>query len=67
MLAIGKEAHAQRERHGWSQEAVARAAGLHPETVETVERSAGDPRLSTVVRLFYVLGFEMQFGLRHTP
>ena len=67
MLLLGRDVHALRERHGWSQKGLARAAGLHPDTVQNVEQGKGDPKLSTAVRLCYALGVELQIGLRHTP
>lgn len=66
MLGLGRDAYALRGRQGWSQEAEARAAGLHPDTIQALERSVGDPRLSTLVRLFYIHGYELQIGLRPT-
>lgn len=66
LLRVGRDVHALRERHGWSQETEAEAAGLHPDTIQALERSQGDPRLSTLVRLFYVHGYELQIGLRPT-
>lgn len=66
LLRVGRDAHTLRDRAGWSQEAEAQAAGIHQETVQTIEKGIGDPRLSTLVRLFYVHGYELQIGLRPT-
>lgn len=67
LVLISRDAHALRARHGWSQDATAYAAGLHPDTVQAIEKADSDPRLSTLVRLFYSLGYELQIGLRPTP
>lgn len=67
LLDVGRALHALRERQGWSQEAEAIAAGLHRETVCELERCQGDPRLSTIVRLFYIHGFRFQVELRANP
>lgn len=66
LLAVGRAAHELRERQGWSQEQEGEASGLHPDTIQALERGLGDTRLSTLVRLFFVHGYELQIGLRPT-
>jgi transcriptional regulator with XRE-family HTH domain len=41
----------QRKRRGMSQEELAFACDLHPTEISRLERSARDPRFSTIVRV----------------
>lgn len=45
----------ERERKGWSQRALARAAGLNHETLRRIESAQIDPRLSVALRLLNAL------------
>ena len=49
----------ERERAGFSQEALGFACKLHRTEVSLLERGARDPRLSTVVRLARGLGISV--------
>lgn len=49
--ALAYQVRRLREARGWSQEACAEAADLHPRVVVSIEAASIDPRLSTVVSL----------------
>lgn len=59
MVGLSEHLHAKREGLGWSLEQAAVAAGVAPQTVLDIEKTRGDPHLSTVMRLFFVYGEEL--------
>lgn len=67
MVEASQHLFALRTRHGWSQDATAKAAGIDAGTLLQLEKADGDPQLSTHVRAFYALGYEVYIGLRPRP
>jgi DNA-binding XRE family transcriptional regulator len=63
-LLLGRALYELREWNDWSQEELAAAAGVHPDTVSGVERATGDPRLSTLIRLFFCVGHRVAVYVR---
>lgn len=39
---------------------------MHPATILALEQTRTDPQLSTLVRLLYPFGYQLQIGLRPT-
>jgi DNA-binding XRE family transcriptional regulator len=56
MGPFGQTIYRLRERHGWTQEMLGRAAGINRDTVIAVEQGRVDPRLSTLQRLLFPFG-----------
>ena len=48
-----------REQRGWSQEHVARRAGIHRVTLANIERGVKQPTLDTLDRLARALGIKL--------
>ena len=55
-LLFGVALRSARRTRGWSQEALAERAGLHPTFVSLLERGLRQPSLETVLRLSRALG-----------
>lgn len=53
---VGRRIQAERQRQGLTQEAVYLAAGLDRRTLQAIEGGTGNPTLTTLMRLAYVLG-----------
>lgn len=53
-----------RDCREWSQDDVATAAGIAPNTILAIEQARHDPHVSTLVRLAHVFGFEVVISLR---
>lgn len=51
-----------RARRQWSQEEVAKRAGVDPARVSQIENGRRDPRFSTVVRIAGALGLQVLIG-----
>lgn len=49
--AFGKRLKALRDKHGVSQDALARETDVHPTAIGRFERGAREPRLTTILRL----------------
>lgn len=67
MVDVSAAVYAARRRHGWSLDVAAAASGIHPDTLQSIEKTEHDPQLSTLVRAFYALGYEVTFALRPKP
>jgi transcriptional regulator with XRE-family HTH domain len=65
-VRLSHDLYTLRQRQGWSLEALARVAGTDPDTVLALEQTRTDPQLSTIVRLLYPFGYELQLGYRPT-
>jgi transcriptional regulator with XRE-family HTH domain len=63
-MEIGRVLYELREDNDWSQEELAAAAGVHPDTVSAFERAIGDPCLSTIIRLFFCVGHRVAVYVR---
>lgn len=66
-VGISHDLHALRTRQGWSIDDAAAAAGVDAQTVLDIEKTRGDPRLSTVMRLFFVYGQQLVVAGRPVP
>lgn len=64
LLSLSRDVNGLRELHGWSQEEMAHAAGLHADTVLNLEKMRDDPRLSTIVSIGYAAGFEVEIRFK---
>jgi len=64
LLSLSGDVHALRELHGWSQDEMAHAAGIHPDTLGNLEKMRDDPRLSTIVSAAYAAGYEVEIRFR---
>ena len=56
ILHLARNVAAARQRAGWTQHQLARAADLSRATIHLIEAGACDPRLSTVTSLAKALG-----------
>ena len=56
ILHLARNVAAARQRAGWTQHQLARAADLSRATIHLIEAGIGDPRLSTVTSLAKALG-----------
>jgi DNA-binding XRE family transcriptional regulator len=54
--SIGAEIIMLRQRRGWSQNALARNAGLHHDTISMIERGLQVPRPDTLRRIMTAIG-----------
>jgi DNA-binding XRE family transcriptional regulator len=59
LLRVGDVVNRLRVNQDWSIDQLAHACGLHRDTVGDLERAVSDPKLSTIVSLAYVFGFEL--------
>lgn len=64
LLQTSRDFHLMRDCREWSQEDVAKAAGIAPNTILAIEQARHDPHISTLVRLAHVYGFELIVSLR---
>ena len=64
LLQLSIDLNAAREGREWSQEELAHAAGIAPNTVLDIEQTRVDPHFSTIVRLAYAAGFDVDIRLR---
>ena len=63
-LTVSRQAHGIRALREWSQDDMAHVAGVSPQTVLDVESMGVDVHLSTLVRLAYAAGFEVDIRFR---
>ena len=63
-LRLGAIVAALRDRTDWSQDEVARRAGVHPVTVRRIEKTTANPRLSSILSIAWVLGAELEITVR---
>lgn len=64
LLSVSRDVYALRVLHEWTQEELAAAAGVHPDTVLNIEKMRDDVRLSTIASLADAAGFEVQVRFR---
>jgi hypothetical protein len=59
MLRVGRHIYVRRhdEAFNWSLEKFGYASGVHPNLIERIENHRSDPRVSTLVRLYFTLGW----------
>jgi transcriptional regulator with XRE-family HTH domain len=50
-VVLAQNMRAERRKQGMSQDALARASGIHSSEISRIERGAREPRFSTLVRL----------------
>jgi DNA-binding XRE family transcriptional regulator len=65
MLRFSRDIHQFRTREGLSIDRAAIAAGVHRDTVQAIEQLRTDPRLSTLIRLLHLFGFELSISYRY--
>lgn len=63
-VQLSQDLNALRESAGWSQDALATAAGVSPNTVLDLEQTRSDPHISTLVRLAFVFGCQLEVRFR---
>lgn len=63
---VGRLIRETRERHGLSQQRLARRAGTTQAVVSRIERGAASPSFDTVQRLLGALGWELDMRLRRS-
>jgi transcriptional regulator with XRE-family HTH domain len=56
-LHISRDLAARREHHFWSHEALGKVSGVHPNLISRLEKTTVDPKLSTLVRVYYAMGW----------
>lgn len=56
-LSLSSDLFRLREDVGWSQEQLARAASVGPNTILRLEQGRANPTIETLVRAFYALGY----------
>lgn len=61
---IGRRVRQARERAGFTQAALAEAAGVTDETISRLERGAYEPALSTIVAVVEALGLDLDTVVR---
>lgn len=61
---FGRNVRSERERHGWSQEALGQRADLHLSEVSRLERGEREPRLGTMTKLAKALGVDLATLIR---
>jgi DNA-binding XRE family transcriptional regulator len=59
LVDLSRDLYHQRERCGWTLDQAADAAGVDKQTILDIEKTRGDPRLSTVMRLFFIYGQQL--------
>jgi transcriptional regulator with XRE-family HTH domain len=59
LLTLGRTIRRMRREHDLSQEAVALAAGVHPNQVGRLERGTGDVHTTTMLRIVAGLGVSL--------
>lgn len=55
---VGANVRLTRERHGWSQERLATATGLHRTYISGIERGVRNPTIEILAKLAEALGVE---------
>jgi DNA-binding XRE family transcriptional regulator len=63
-VALSHDLHALRTHRDWSQDYAASVAGVDPQTILDIEKARLDPRLSTLVRLYFPYDLEAFIGRR---
>lgn len=66
MDTAGELLRATRERHGLSQQRLARRAGTTQAVISRIERGAASPSVETLRRLLGAMGWELDVGLRRS-
>lgn len=66
MGSIGTLIRKTRERHGLSQERLARRAGTTQAVVSRIERGVSSPSIEMLQRLLGAMGWELDVGLRRS-
>jgi len=64
LVQLSQDVNLLREHVDWSQDDLAAAAGVSDGTVLDVEKARTDPRISTLVRLAFVFGYEVDVRFR---
>lgn len=64
LLLISRDVHAMRECQDWSQEQLAHAAGVSAGAVLNIEKTRDDVHISTLVRIAYAAGYEVDVRFR---
>ena len=64
LLPLGRDVYAIRDCREWTQDEYADAAGVASQTVLSLEKADADPRLSTLVRLAFAAGYELDVRFR---
>jgi DNA-binding XRE family transcriptional regulator len=64
LLQLSDDLNAARDLHVWSQEDIAAAAGIAPNTVLEIEKTRIDPHISTIVRLAFAAGMDVDLRFR---
>jgi DNA-binding XRE family transcriptional regulator len=64
LLLLSRDINALRECRDWSQEDMAYAAGISAQALLNIEKTRDDVHISTIVRLAYVAGYEVDIRFR---
>lgn len=62
-LTIGESVHVLRERAGWSQEELAKRAGVSRNTVAAIEQGKANPTIGALSSICDALGFWLHVAL----
>jgi transcriptional regulator with XRE-family HTH domain len=67
LVRLSQDVNELRESADWSQDALARAAGISDGKVLDIEKARRDPHVSTLVRLAFVFGCQLEVRFRRAP